>query len=133
MRGSTRPQAAGRREGQGDNLVKKKRLRSSLNRYGAITGGSKTPGRSKVSYDVLTVNTRVTPSFPGWVTVIFPSGQNPRGLKYHSSQIISLTFEGGVALLFSTHIYWGRKIMICVALFPKFCQISSEVLIRLNH
>ena len=28
---------------------------------------------------------------------------------------------------------WGRKIMICVAFFSKFCQISSEVLIRFNY
>ena len=34
---------------------------------------------------------------------------------------------------FSAHISWRRKITICVAFFSKFCQISSEVLIRFNY
>ena len=41
------------------------------NRYGAKTGERETAGRSKVPYAVLTVHTRVTPSFPGWVAVLF--------------------------------------------------------------
>ena len=104
MTGSTPPQAARRREGQGENLVKKKRSSNSSNRYAAKTRGSETAGRSKVPYVVSTVNTRVTPSFPGWVAVIFPSDQKPRGLKYCSSQTISLTFEESVALLVSAYI-----------------------------
>ena len=68
------------------------------NRYVAKTGESEMAGRSKVPYAVLTVHTRVTPSFPGWVVVIFPSGQIPRGVKSCSNQTISLTLREGIAL-----------------------------------
>ena len=68
------------------------------NRYGAKTGESETAGCSNVPYAVLTVHTRVTPSFPGWVAVIFPSGHMPRGVKSCSNHTISLTLREDVAL-----------------------------------
>ena len=67
-------------------------------RYGEKTGESETAGRSKVPYANLTVHKRVIPSFPGWVAVIFHSGQMPRGVKSCSNQDISLTLRQGVPL-----------------------------------
>ena len=49
-----------------------KKIIERANRYGAETGESETAGRSKVPYAVLTVHTRVTPSFTRWVAAIFP-------------------------------------------------------------
>ena len=70
------------------------------NRYGAKTGESETPGRPKVPYANLTVHTQVTPFFPGWVAVIFPSGQMPRRVRSCSNQTISSTMREGVVALF---------------------------------
>ena len=67
-------------------------------RNGGKSGESETAGRSKTPYAVLTVHTRVSPSFPGWMAVIFPSDQMPRGVMSCSSQTISLTFREDVAL-----------------------------------
>ena len=95
MTGST-PQAARRREGQGDYVVMKNDCASEPLR--GENGESEAAARSKVPYAVLTVHTRVTPSFPGWVAGIFPSGHMPRGVKSCSNHTISLTLRGGVAL-----------------------------------
>ena len=74
-----------------------RKMIEQANRYGAKTGESETAGRSKVPYAVLTVHTLVTPSFPGWVAVIFPSG-HPEKWSLAATIQYSLTLRGDVAL-----------------------------------